>query len=63
MLRKKQLKETIESFPDEFTFDEHLDRIILFDKIEKGNRQSENGETISEEQLEIEMEKFAKSLN
>ncbi len=60
MIIKKQLKETIESFPDEFTLDELLDKIILLDKIEKGNRQSENGETISEEQLEKEMEKWFK---
>ena len=60
MIKKKQLKETIESFPDEFTLEELVDKLILLDKIEKGNRDSIEGNTVSEVELEEEMKKWFK---
>ncbi|MEP6794241.1 MAG: hypothetical protein ABJB16_07945 [Saprospiraceae bacterium] len=58
MLTKRQLKETLEQFPEEFTLDELIDKIIFLDKIERGNQQSERGETITEDELEKEMQKW-----
>jgi len=58
MIKKNQLKETIESFPDEFTLEELVDKLILLDKIEKGNRDSIEGNTVSEVELEEEMKKW-----
>ncbi|MDZ4680520.1 MAG: hypothetical protein SH848_18435 [Saprospiraceae bacterium] len=60
MITKTQLKETLEQFPEKFTLDELIDKIILLDKIERGNQQSENGETIQEEALDKEMQKWFK---
>ena len=40
------------------TLDELVSRAVLIDKIERGNVQSEKGETISEEELDIEMAKW-----
>jgi hypothetical protein len=60
MIKKNQLKETIESFPDEFTLEELVDRLILLDKIEKGNRDSIDGNTFTEAELEEEMKKWFK---
>ncbi len=60
MIKKNQLKETIESFPDEFTLEELVDKLILLDKIEKGNRDSIEGNTVSEVELEEEMKKWFK---
>jgi hypothetical protein len=60
MIKKNQLKETIESFPDEFTLEELVDKLILLDKIEKGNRDSIEGNTLSEVELEEEMKKWFK---
>ena len=37
-----------------------MDKIILIDKIERGNDQSEKGETFSEEELDIELAKWFK---
>jgi len=51
---------TLDKFPEKFTVDELIDKIILMDKIEQGNLQSEQGETISEEELEKEIEKWFK---
>jgi len=60
MITKTQLKETLEQFPEKFTLDELIDKIILLDKIERGNQQSENGEIILEEALDKEMQKWFK---
>jgi hypothetical protein len=60
MIKKNELKETIESFPDEFTLEELVDKLILLDKIEKGNRDSIEGNTVSEVELEEEMKKWFK---
>lgn len=60
MITKKQLTLTLEQFPEKFTLEEFIDKVILLDKIEKGNQQSENGETITEVELETEMQKWFK---
>ena len=58
MLTKTILKEQIEKFPEEFSIDELIENLILMEKIETGNRQSENGEVISEVEMENEIEKW-----
>jgi hypothetical protein len=60
MITKTQLKQSIDNLPEKFTLDELMDKIILIDKIERGNDQSEKGETFSEEELDIEMAKWFK---
>lgn len=60
MITKAKLKETIEEFPECFTIDEVIERLILIDKIDRANQQSEKGETISEEELDKEIEKWFK---
>lgn len=58
MLTKTKLKEQLESFPEHFSIDDLVERLILVEKIEKGNLQSEKGEVISEKELETEIEKW-----
>ena len=60
MIKKTELNETIKSFPDEFTLEELVDKLILLDKIKKGNRDSSEGNTMSEVELEKEMKKWFK---
>lgn len=60
MINKKQLALTLEQFPDEFTLEELIDKVILLDKIERGNQQSERNEVLNEEELENEMQKWFK---
>ncbi len=57
-MTKIKLKEQIDKFPDEFSLDELIDKLILIEKIESGNEQSENGEVISESEMENEIEKW-----
>ena len=60
MITKKQLTLTLEQFPDEFTLEELIDKVILIDKIERGNQQSDKNEVLKEEELENEMQKWFK---
>ncbi len=60
MISKKQLKETIETLPEEFSLDDLMDKLILLDKIERAEKESEKGETFSETELEKELEKWFK---
>ncbi len=58
MLTKLKLKEQIEKLPDKFSIDELVEKLIFIEKIQTGNNQSENGEVISEKELEKEIEKW-----
>ena len=60
MITKAKLIETIDKFPDTFSIDELIEKAILIDKIERGDEQSKKGNTISEEELEKEMQKWFK---
>ncbi len=58
MLTKEKLKTAIDTFPEKFTLDDLLDKLILLDKIERGDMQANEGDVISDEELEKEMEKW-----
>ncbi|OYT15092.1 MAG: hypothetical protein B7C24_14870 [Bacteroidetes bacterium 4572_77] len=58
MLAKERLKEQFDKFPEEFSIDELVENLILIEKMETGNKQSENGEVISESEMENEIEKL-----
>ncbi|WP_026976696.1 hypothetical protein [Flavobacterium tegetincola] len=58
MITKEKLKKSISDFPEEFSIDDLVERLILIEKIEVGNQQSSNGEVISENKLEEEMTKW-----
>ena len=58
MLTKTKLKEQIKKLPEEFLIDELIESQILTEKIEQGNKQSENGEVISDTEMDKEIEKW-----
>jgi len=58
MISKSKLKEQIEQLPDNFSIDELIDRLLFIEKVEKGEKQSENGEVISEEDLDKDIKKW-----
>ena len=60
MLTKTKLIEQIEKFPEEFSIDELVERLILIEKVELGLKQSENGEIISDSDLDKEIEQWFK---
>ena len=58
MLTKSRLKEQLEKFPEQFSIDELVESLILIEKIENGNKQSEKGEVIEDTELDNEIEKW-----
>jgi len=58
MITKTRLIEQIEYFPEQFSIDELIDRLILIEKIERGIKQSDNGEEINEQELDKEISKW-----
>ncbi|MGI0105363.1 hypothetical protein [Salinimicrobium sp. WS361] len=55
MLNKEKVKAQIENFPNEFSIDDLMERLIFMEKMEKGILQSEGGEVIPDTELEKEM--------
>lgn len=60
MLTKTNVIKTITRFPDNFSIDELVDKMILLDKIEKGIQDADNGKVISEEDLDRKIEGWLK---
>jgi hypothetical protein len=58
MLTKTKLIEQIEKFPEVFSIDELIDKLILIEKIEHGVQQSAQGQVISEAELDKEIKKW-----
>ncbi len=58
MLTKSKLRQQLDALPEEFSIDELIERLILIEKIEKANQQSLEGKTISEADLENEIQKW-----
>jgi len=58
MITKAKLKKHIEKFPEVFSIDDLIEKLILIEKIENGETQSLNGEIISEVELESEINKW-----
>lgn len=60
MIKKEKLKKHIDKFPDELSIDELIDRLVFIEKLERRIEQSKKGETISEDELKDEMDKWSK---
>ena len=60
MITKNKLKEQIESFPEKFSIDELIERLILVEKIENGIEQSKKDEVLDESQFNEEIKTWFK---
>jgi hypothetical protein len=58
MIKKDALLRTINDLPDQFSFDDLLDRILLLQKIEIGIEQSKEGKTYTTEQAREKLKKW-----
>ena len=58
MITKTKLKKQIKNLPEEFSIDQLVEKLILIEKIENGEKQSLNGNKISEAELENEINKW-----
>lgn len=60
MLTKAKLLAEIKTFPEEFSIDQLVERLILIEKIGIGKEQSDAGNIVSEEEMEYEIKKWFK---
>lgn len=60
MLQKKKLIESIQELPANFSSEDAIDRIIIFDKIQEGVQQSKEGKSFSIKQVETRLKKWLK---
>lgn len=58
MITKTSLLKTLNSMPDRFSVEEIMDRIILLDKIEQGEKDSVSGNVLSEEESKYYLKKW-----
>lgn len=58
MLFKDQVIKTIHALPENSSAEEMIEKIIFIDKVEKGLEQAVNGNTIKDDELDTEIEKW-----
>ncbi len=60
MLTKNIVRQSIDSLPDSFTIDELIEQLIFVEKIEDGIKQSNDGKTISNDEVKSMIEKWSR---
>jgi len=60
MATKQQIRRVIEELPEDAGVEDALDRLYLLYKVEKGIRQADRGELISQEEVRQRMAKWVK---
>ncbi len=60
MLTKEKVINTIAKLPESFSLDELVERMIVLEKIEKGLKDSDEDNVISEEEVEKQMKEWLK---
>ncbi|SFE01196.1 hypothetical protein [Thermophagus xiamenensis] len=59
MLTKDIVRQSIENLPDSFTIDELIEQLIFVEKVEEGLKQSDEGKTISNDDVKSMIEKWS----
>ncbi len=60
MLVKTTVLETLKRFPDNFSIDELVEKLLILERVEKGDKQSKENKVISETELEKEINEWFK---
>jgi hypothetical protein len=60
MISKNTLKGQLDSLPEEFELDELIERLLLIQKVEKGEKDISEGRTYSHEEVEKMISKWSK---
>lgn len=59
MLTKNTVRQSIDNLPDSFTIDELIEQLIFVEKVEDGIKQSDEGKTISNNDVKNMVEKWS----
>jgi hypothetical protein len=60
MLTKDNVIKTLSDFPDIFSLDEFVDKLIFMEKLERGLDQSVNNQVVTQEEAGKRLEKWLK---
>lgn len=60
MTQKDKILQTVQDLPDDATFEDAMERILVLAKIERGISQAEKGETLSHQEVKDRMSKWLK---
>ena len=60
MVTKDKVIELVEHMPDTFSIDDLVERVLILEKIEKAQKEIENGEGMDWEDFKKEMDKWWK---
>ena len=60
MLVKTTVLDTIQRFPDSFSIDELVEKLLILERVETGDKQSLENKVISETELEKEINEWFK---
>ncbi len=60
MLTKNRVKQSVENMPDSFSIDELIEQLIFVEKVEEGIKQSNEGKTISNDDVKSMIEKWSR---
>ena len=60
MLTKQKIQDSLANLPEEISLEDFIDRLIVLEKIEEARKQLKNGESLSDEDLDQEIEKWFK---
>lgn len=58
MLTKEKLIDSIKDFPDEFSIDDLVERLVFVQKVENGIAQGERGDVYSTEELKAKLSRW-----
>jgi hypothetical protein len=59
-MTKTTLEAALPNFPNEFSIDEIVERLILIEKIENGRKQYAEGKTLTSEEVKLKMQEWSK---
>lgn len=59
MLTKNTVRHSIDNLPDSFTIDELIEQLIFIEKVEEGIKQSDEGKTVSNDDVKSMIEKWS----
>ena len=60
MINKERLKAHIEEFPEEFSIDELVERLVFIEKLEQRIQESKEGKTLTEAEFKTETDQWLK---
>ncbi|WP_372947738.1 hypothetical protein [Mariniphaga sp.] len=58
-MTKDTVRQSIDNFPDSFTIDELIEQLLFVEKVEEGIIQSNEGKTISNDDVKSMIEKWS----